>query len=201
MNKFSNRFMYCFEKALREKLGENGCRALKGLVSAYDFWDELPPLNDLREVDSVYVSKLCMACMEMYGPQQGASLQDVVGSQTLAEVVRHFYPLDITSLHLDELLLAHLQPLFDYSEDLPQAFASDNRLVCIAEQCPCCDSAIEVSHFVNSFNAYRVCAFVTGYIRAAVEHIAPGKRITVEETACRISGEPECRFEVRWQNQ
>jgi hypothetical protein len=194
---YPNKFARIIIEALEEVMGKNGLNAILHLAGLSEYINNYPPNNLEKEFDFAYLTALCAALEEMYGPRGGRGLALRAGRATFADALRGFGALaGVGDLAFKVLPLAAklkiglpaMANIFtQFSDQISNVHDEGDKYIYTLERCPMC---------WNRKADRAVCFIGQGLVQEGLRWVSGGHEFKVDISTCIAKGDDMGRYVV-----
>jgi hypothetical protein len=194
---YPNKFARIIIEALEEVMGKNGLNAILHLAGLSEYINNYPPNNLEKEFDFAYLTALCAALEEMYGPRGGRGLALRAGRATFADALRGFGALaGVGDLAFKVLPLAAklkiglpaMANIFtQFSDQISNVHEEGDKYIYTLERCPMC---------WNRKADRAVCFIGQGLVQEGLRWVSGGHEFKVDISTCIAKGDDMGRYVV-----
>jgi len=192
---YPNKFARITIEALEEVMGKNGLNAILNLAGLSEHITTYPPDNLEKEVDFAYITALCIALEDMYGPRGGRGLALRAGRATFADALRGFGALaGVGDLAFKVLPLAAklkigipaMANIFtQFSDQVSNVHEEGDKFIYTLERCPMC---------WNRKADRPVCYVGQGLLQEGLRWVSGGHEFKVDLATCIAKGDDMGRY-------
>lgn len=192
---YPNKFARIIVQALEEVMGKNGLNAILHLADLSEYINNYPADNLEKEFDFAYLTALCVALEDMYGPRGGRGLALRAGRACFADALRGFGALaGVGDLAFKVLPLAAklkiglpaVANIFtQFSDQISNVTEEADKYVYTLERCPMC---------WNRKADRPVCYIGQGLLQESLRWVSGGHEFKVDMATCLAKGDDMGRY-------